>query len=366
MPDLYLAFLGSPLVLRDGKPIQTDRRKAVALLAYLAVTGKAHRRDELAALFWPDYEPERAYAYLRRALWEANQMVGSNRIVSDRDRIQFERQAEVDVDVHTFERLLDEAKDAKTSAIELLEKAVGLYRGDFLAGFNLRDSLEFDQWQENQAEHYRRRLSEALERLARLWLEQSQFERALSPAQRLVNLNSLNETAQRLLMEIYARAGQRSHAVHQYEVCVQTLQAELGVRPEPQTTALYEQIRAGTLLPAGPASPVVAGQAGQAPAGRAGQAQERPPAPGYLPLPASPFIGRRSELAEITYLLAKPDCRLVTVYGPGGMGKTRLALQAARAQAGQFSDGAFFVSLAAVVDAGLIPHGSGLCPENKL
>src|SRR5512138_139440 len=111
MAELELNFLGTPVILRHGQPVETDRRKAVALLAYLAETGNALSRDGLAALFWPDYEPERAFAYLRRALWEVNRMIGADRLKSDRDTLRFPRQPDVQVDLHSFEQLLSSARE---------------------------------------------------------------------------------------------------------------------------------------------------------------------------------------------------------------------------------------------------------------
>ena len=75
MTRLTLRLFGPPRLALDGAPVETDRRKALALLAYLAVTKQSHSREALAALFWPDYDQSRAYAYLRRTLWEINQAI---------------------------------------------------------------------------------------------------------------------------------------------------------------------------------------------------------------------------------------------------------------------------------------------------
>ena len=76
MPSLKLSFLGSPQVELDGQPVQIERRKALALLAYLAVTGEACAREALATLLWPEHDSARALAYLRRTLWELNAALG--------------------------------------------------------------------------------------------------------------------------------------------------------------------------------------------------------------------------------------------------------------------------------------------------
>jgi predicted ATPase/DNA-binding SARP family transcriptional activator len=344
MATLNLQFLGHARIERDGAEVKTDRRKAVALLAYLAVSGLGQPREELAAFFWPDFESERAFAYLRRTLWEINQMIGPGWIHAGRDVIRLERSDGLRLDTQEFERLLEEAHRGSAQATTALEEAARLYRGDFLAGFNLRDSPEFDNWQLNLAEHYRRRLGEALDSLARAYLEAGQTGEAETPAHRYVDLDPLNEAAQRLLMEVFARGGQRSAALHQYERVEKLLNDELGALPEAETAALYQQIRDGEVRqPFGSTAPVSA-------------APQRPRA-GRLPLPATPFIGRKAELAELSYMLGRPECRLVTLYGSGGIGKTRLALQAAQAQSKAFKDGAYFISLATLSDPGQVPAG---------
>ncbi|MFN2195536.1 MAG: hypothetical protein ACK2UW_05360, partial [Anaerolineales bacterium] len=87
MPELEIALLGPPQISLSGKQVKTDRRKAIALLAYLAVTGKPQSRDFLAALLWPDYEQNSAYAYLRRTLWELNQILSRGWIEADREQV---------------------------------------------------------------------------------------------------------------------------------------------------------------------------------------------------------------------------------------------------------------------------------------
>ena len=87
MTRLTLRLFGPPRLDLDGAPVETDRRKALALLAYLAVTKQSHSREALAALFWPDYDQSRAYAYLRRTLWEINQAVGEGWVLADRETV---------------------------------------------------------------------------------------------------------------------------------------------------------------------------------------------------------------------------------------------------------------------------------------
>ena len=156
---------------------------------------------------------------------------------------------------------------------------------------------------------------------------------------RWLALDPLHEPAHRLIMQLHAWDGDRAAAVRQYRECVKVLQEELGVEPEPETTALFEAIRGGTA--AGQSSPALP--------------LSRSPTPAHnLPPDPTPFIGRETELAQVAAHLADPDCRLLTILGPGGIGKTRLAVQAAQAAAERFTHGACFVDLAPIASAELL------------
>ncbi len=330
MAQLALFLLGSPQIERDRQPVETDRRKAVALLAYLAVTGHRHSREALAALFWPEADQSRALAYLRRTLWEINNMVGATWLEIDRSGVGLATGAALRFDVAEFQQLT-----AVSAPLDELTQAAALYRDDFLAGFTLRDAPEFDQWQYYQADRLRQTLALTLEKLAEGLANQGEWETAVSHAQRRLSLDPLHEPAHRQLMQLYAQMGQKAAALRQYESCAAILAAELAVDPEPETTALYERIRRGEV-----------GQ-GLAPAESIpAKAPDRATAVGNLPTPATPFVGRQPELAELAAFLENPEVRLLSLVGPGGSGKTRLALEVARQQQPVFQDGVYFVPLA--------------------
>lgn len=344
MSRLSLRLLGSPEITIDGKPVETDRRKAVALLCYLAVSGEQHSRDVLAALFWPDYDRKRAYAYLRRTLWELNQVLEDGWIEADRDEIGIRRGASLQVDVLRFQDLLAKGKPTPESLVE----AIDLYQGDFLAGFGLRDSPVFDEWHFYTSERLKLAFAGALESLVELSIQQGAPQKALPYAQRWLSLDNLNEAAHRALMRLYALAGQRSAALRQYEECANLLERELQIEPEAATQALCERIRSGELSAPPQGTAVSPGE------GRAAE----PPAPAlqpiWLPKPGTAFVGRGDDLARIRELLADPQSRLVTLLGAGGIGKTRLGIEAAHSSAGLFPDGVYFIPLAALSDpAGL-------------
>jgi predicted ATPase/DNA-binding SARP family transcriptional activator len=367
--ELYL--LGPPRVERDGVEVQIPRHKALALLAYLALTGQRQRRDALATLLWPENDQSTARAYLRRALTALRNALGEACLDADRETVGLAPDAGLWLDVQAFHRHLaaprahDHPSDETCPAcLTALSQAATLYRDDFLAGFTLRDSYAFDDWQFFQAQGLRDELARALERLAQGYAAQGMFDQAIPHARRWMALDPLHEPAQRALMRLYAWAGQRAVALRQYGECERLLQEELGASPEKETVQLYQDIQAHRELP----SPAAA--------------QMPRPSPGTttrqhnLPAQLTPFVGREALLAEIEARLADPGCRLLTLVGPGGSGKTRLALEAASRQLDAYAQGAWFVPLAAVPSVdGIVPaiaqavgfsfHGEGT-PQGQL
>ncbi|MBN1657401.1 MAG: AAA family ATPase [Anaerolineae bacterium] len=371
MAKLQLFLLGPPRLERDGEPLQFDTRKIMALVAYLAVSdvpaGTAHvTRDSLLALLWPELEPARARAVLRRNLSLLRAALDGEWLVADRHSLSTDPAADFGLDVHEFNALLSaceahgHARDQVCAeCLALLDRAVELYRGDFLEGFGLRDSVAFDDWQFFQAEELRTALASALERLVRGHTEMGDPELALPYARRWLALDSLHESAHRWLIRLYAATGQRSAALRQYDECVRILDEEMGVPPSTETTDLYKEVRAAlppglapseeALLRGGVPRPALDSSGDVALLPRVGQERHN------LPAQTTPFVGRKDELAEILSRLQDPECRLLTILGPGGVGKTRLALRVAEelteVASPAFEHGVFFVSLAPLATA---------------
>jgi DNA-binding SARP family transcriptional activator len=328
MARLSVRLLGSFDVTLGGEAVTgfaTD--KARALLAYLAVEAdRTHRREALAGLLWPDYPEPSARASLRSALVALRRAIGDREtdqvfLHISRQTIQFDCESDAWVDVRAFTDLLD-SKVPGAQTIRRLEEAVALYRGDFLEGFSLPDSGAFEEWALLTREMLRRRAVEALEQLVDRYEAAGEYEAALPHAWRQVELDPWRERAQRQLMRQLAFSGQRGAALAQYETCRQILAEELGAKPAPETTALHKRILAGEIV---------------APAEATGP---------NLPQQPTPFVGREAVLAEIAERLEDPACRLLTLVGPGGCGKTRLALEAAAAQLERYPHGVYFISLA--------------------
>src|SRR5262245_8073638 len=183
MPRFTLFLLGPPRLEWDGAPLEFGNRKAVALLAYLAVMRQTHSRDTLATLFWPESDQGRARAALRSTLWALNKTLGPGQLEIDTETLALAETADLWVDVEKFLGYLAAGQGhnhAKTevcpACVPLLAEAIKLYQNDFLAGFSLRDSPEFDDWQFFQSEHLRRELGQALERLVQGQIAEGEFQ----------------------------------------------------------------------------------------------------------------------------------------------------------------------------------------------
>src|SRR5579864_5187576 len=241
MTELSLALLGPPVVQRDGAAVTFDTRKAIALLALLAVTGREHSREQLADLLWPDADSAKGRASLRRTLSVTADAMGPGLTIS-RAAVTLELAA-VTVDVREFEGLIAR-RDAGS-----LERAVQLYRDDFLAGFVLRGCPEFEEWQASVAEGLRQSLARGLQRLVAACIADGDLERATGYARRWLQLDPLHEPAHQAIIRLHGWSGQRSAAMRQYRSLVRVLDRDLAVRPLPETTRLYDDVRAGRLGP---------------------------------------------------------------------------------------------------------------------
>ncbi len=329
MGELTLYLLGPARIELDKAVIEVKPRKALALLIYLAVTGEHQARDTLATLLWPQSDQRGARRSLRNRLSELKLILGDEWLEISRESVCL--RAGFGLDVNHFQQLLvDEEQN-----LQNLIAATDLYRGDFLTGFTLPDCPEFDEWQFFQTESLRQSLASALENLVGGLREQDDYATGVAHARRRLVLDPLHEPTHQQLMRLYAQTGQQAAALRQYEQCRQVLEDELGISPAQETETLYQDIQAGKFVPKK--------QPPQA------WPQARPRPKHNLPIQTSTFIGRESEINAIKQLLLEePGCRLLNLVGPGGIGKTRLALATAVQLRDSFPDGVFFIPLAPV------------------
>lgn len=355
MSALELRLFGSPQLMRGEQIVELNLRKALALFAYLAVSRQPHSRDQLATLFWPEDGQRDARANLRRTLYRITEALGKEILTLGTETLELNPNADLWIDIEVYQQLvattlpagpIDEIDDA---ALLRLAQAVELYTDDFMAGFTLADCPDFDNWQFFQRDALRRLLARAVEQLALAHQARSQLGEAIPYARRWLALDPLHEPAHRLLMQLYAASGQQAAARRQYEECKRLLAEELDMAPAEETTSLFEAIRTRSAGVGKSQTVTAPQQTPQPPVPAPAPAQPEPPQ--NLPIPATPFVGRAEEVAAIVGRLHNPTCRLLTLVGPGGIGKSRLAIAAAQALLEEeaakevIRDGLFFVAL---------------------
>jgi predicted ATPase/DNA-binding SARP family transcriptional activator len=343
---LEIRLLGTPEVQMGGEPVTGFRSsKAQALLYHLVATRRTHARTVLAALFWGDVAEVHARRSLTATLSNLRHLVGDQLVIT-RETVAFHFGRTTWLDVAEFETGI------AAESLPEARQAVLLYRGDFLEGFYIHNAPDFEQWVLMERARLRANMLQGLERLADLEAAQGNLAGAIECLRRALSLEPWREEAHRRLMLFLVQNGQRSAALAQFDLCRQSLAAELEVEPDPDTVALVEQIRAGKI-----------GKVAGEPADRTAMTQPviRPslhPA-GPLPphnLPPQPthFVGREQEMVEIMHRLGDPVCRLLTLVGPGGAGKTRLVLETAQRVVTEarpespYADGVYFIPLQAV------------------
>jgi predicted ATPase/DNA-binding SARP family transcriptional activator len=347
---LRLSLFGTPRVERDGQDVTPGRAKAVALLSYLAVTRQPHERELLATLLWPELDAEAARNGLRRELSGLRAALGADLFRADRRHVLCSPEAVLWLDVAHFGAQIARTADHGhrdgelcSGCADALRDAVELYSDDFLVGLLIPGCAAFEEWQFFQREALRDQLALALRRLGDWHRRRGEHEPAIALARRWLQLDPLHEPAHRALMELYALAGRHSAALRQYQECVRLLDAELGSPPDAETVALAEAIQRRRVAPrSGDTPPTPA-------AASAPDEPGAPPAHRPLPPPASPLLGREQELANLRGYLESPNARLITLVGPGGIGKTRLAIELAAQAAPAYPDGVAFVNLQPIV-----------------
>ncbi len=328
---LSLRLLGPPQIrLNDRLLDALSSAKSQALLFYLALNRGPQSRLALAGLLWPDKSDAEARVNLRQALYQLRQALPDT-IITEREHITLSPEAVQEIDVIQFEA---ELGVGLVGNVEALHTAADRYDGDFLTGFYVNDAPEFEEWLLVERERLRNLALQALHQLATYYANCREIGLALQYTGRLLALEPLREEAHQLMMRLLAWDGQLSAALAHYDRCRELLATELGVEPSVETTALAEAIRSGQLAPA-----------------RVVNIPQRPSIPQHLPPQATAFIGRESELAALATLYRQEQPRLITITGPGGIGKTRLALAYGEQQLSQldrsaFPDGIYFVSFA--------------------
>jgi predicted ATPase/DNA-binding SARP family transcriptional activator len=317
-----LRLLGRARVFDGQRWLDAPYDKRFALLAYLACAEASVERDKLAFLFWADVEEARARRDLSYLIYRTKKLSFASTLEAQPPSLCWH----IETDVRSFRQALAQQEWAA---------AVALYGGELLQGLHLDDSPEFMAWLELDRKNLHSLWRKAvIERAGELESASRHLE-AADLLKELLDNGALDEEAVQLYLRNAFLGGQRDLALQTYERFASELERELGLKPLPATQELVQALRGGASIAPGPER-------------IAGPKEPAPKSLHNFPTERTPFVGRDFELTEIVNALSQPDCRLLTLVGPGGIGKTRLALQVAADVAAGYADGVTFVPLASV------------------
>jgi DNA-binding SARP family transcriptional activator len=305
-----LHLFGSPTMALDGAPLALPFERRSQLLVYLALKRGWVGRAELAAIFWPEQSQKLAFANLRKTLFRLQSVSWGRPIELQGQTARLEAPS----DVAEFEAALRDGR---------IGDALHHYAGDLLAGFDDAGSVAWTSWLGFERERLRAAWRGAVLQRAAGEIDATE---AVALTGRLLEADPLDEAALRVHLQALAQSGQGGRARQVYRAFVARLHEDLGLPPGTDLQALHDSLVGA---PDAPRSPPVA-------------------------LAAEPvddgFVGRSIERRRIAEMLGQGDCRLISLVGPGGVGKTRLAVEVAANLAGRVGSGSAFVDLAVIVD----------------
>lgn len=331
-----LRLLGLPHFLKEDAWLALPDNQPLMLAAYLALQEDWVSRDALLALFWPDEADKIARHNLSQLLYQTKQQKWAVGLESDRSRARWQ----ITTDVLAFREALAEGD---------WQAAVTAYGGTLLESVHTDAFIEFDDWLAHEREELQAAWREAvLKHCAALEARQA-YDETLQLLKQVLKQDSLAEDVLQSYLKFAALAGQREQALKVFEGFKEQLQDELALEPLEETLVLVEQLRANH------SSSSARAEAKSIHIAVLDDAPERvAPVLTNFPHQLTPFVGRDLELAELSSALKDPDCRHLTIFGPGGMGKSRLAIEFALEHAHLFNEGATFVPLAAISSANYV------------
>jgi predicted ATPase/DNA-binding SARP family transcriptional activator/Tfp pilus assembly protein PilF len=324
MSSFHIQTLGSLTIKRDDQIIEDFLTlKSSLLITYLAMNPGAHTRDRLATLFWSETTDSQALKNLRTILSDLRKRV-PEAITISRQTVQVT--AIISVDAVEFESGCDTTMINTERSLDEMLALADLYAGEFLCDTHIRKAAELEEWISFKRDTLNQKYMQLLFQIVDRCIEQGDLYRGVEFARHLVMLNPLWEAAQCQLMTLLAQMGQGGEAQIQYERLVSLLNDELSTTPDPATVALNQQIKAGIL--------------------KTHDTRQFP----KIILPDMLYIPPAVAQTTLRDMLDKPDCRLVTLVGIGGSGKTMLATFTTHERQAQYTDGVALVPLQTVTE----------------
>ncbi len=351
LPEIEIRLFGTPSLRVNGQPVTGFiSNKAPALVYYLAATEHTQMRDLLATLLWTNTPEPDAKRNLRTVLSNLRTVLNPFLEIT-RTTVSLNTTTVALIDSAMFMANIKAAEQVELDSAQrgaLLAEAVALYQGSLLDGFHTRDAEAFEEWLRNEREHFQRLALQTLSELTAHHAHQGELLAGINYASRLLTLDPTREETHRRLMLLFALDGQPGAALAQYHRCQAILRQELGSEPQLETIELFERIRAGEFKH-NPALSIMR------------TAMEPLAVRHNLPAEFSAFVGRAEELQQLQQQLQDATCRLLTIAGLGGVGKTRLALAAAQSlvastNAMAFPAGIWFVPLSGLEAVGQIEN----------
>ncbi|HUG14711.1 MAG TPA: BTAD domain-containing putative transcriptional regulator [Thermomicrobiales bacterium] len=351
-PDaLNIQLLGACRIIdgrRVSEPSRWKLRKASQLVKQLALAPERElHREQIFEQLWPGHDPEatsnlRVTLHFARKLLTQDGFDGSDAIQSRGQRLALFPDRVVWTDIQAFEAAVELAKRAEDPA--LCQAALDLYSGELLP------EEHFEDWATERRESLRSTRVELLLDLARLYQARGELEPAIRTLREAIDADPVNEPAHSDLMRVYASSGRRVQALRQYHRLRDVLQSAVDVEPEPGVTRFYESLLAHDGNPAAMvyADVTTVDQL----SARQARAPQHQLARASLPVQLTSFIGRLAELPALGDTLT--HSRLVTLTGPAGVGKTRLAIEVVSRQVEHYPDGIWFLDLSAVSDPAFV------------
>lgn len=332
-------LFGSPRLHAGEVWLEPPPEHLLLLIAFLLSRGEWVERGEVVALFWPEEDEKKARHNLSQLLYRHRKLDWLAPLEADAKRLRYPLES----DLQHFREAVADGRWGE---------ALEVYQGEFLAGIHAEQLLGVSEWLEQERMGLHQAWREASLRRAQQLVAEGQHEEASGCLKSVLQRDPLAEDVLQAYMRAAAASDQRDQALRAFETFQEGLRRELDMAPLPASQDLAQAIRGSQA-----SDPV----------------QRQAPSLRGFPAAATPFVGRDIERAEIMSALQRESCRLLTLVGPGGIGKSRTAREVAQGLGLTFPEGAVFVPLAGVSSAAQVPAAilhaldipSGADPEPK-